>query len=315
MDLSIRSFTNTNNKAMIKEVPYESSKLQVKRAIRPDIIDAMHLTLKKNGCGGLDTRQVIFVGDLKQLPPVLTDNDRSVLYETYDGEAFTFSRVYKRLAPEVIELDEVQRQSDNEFIENLNIIREGRKSEYFRQFAGREQRGIILAPHNATVMQYNQEGLAKLGGQEFEFDAVVEGNANADEFNLESKIRVKNGAKIMYLVNSKDNPLVNGTIGMFVSHAGDHYIRVNDTNFALKPVTLVKKKYVYNSNEDRLKLVEIGSITQFPIKLAYALSIHKSQGMTFDEVSVDLRRPVFQPGQLYVALSRVRTPEGLTIII
>lgn len=283
--------------------------------LRPDILDGMHWTLIKNGCDGLDKRQIIFVGDLKQLPPPINDNTRSVLYRTYDGQEFTYAKVFEKLGVETIDLDEVHRQSNEEFIHHLNIIREGGRSDYFRQFVTDSPSGIILAPHNATVQKYNEAGLAALKGEEFVFEAVVTGNANAADFNLENTVRVKNGAKIMYLVNSKDNPLVNGTLGIFVSHNSCHYIRVGNVDYNLSKVLLSKNEYVFDKAKDDLVLQEIGSIEQYPIKLAYALSIHKAQGLTFDEVTVDLTRPCFQSGQLYVALSRVRTPEGLRLII
>jgi ATP-dependent DNA helicase PIF1 len=283
--------------------------------LRPDILDGMHWTLKKNGLDGLEKRQIIFIGDLHQLPPILKDNERSVLYQTYDGDTFDFAKIYKKLDVEVIELDEVLRQTNEDFIHALNIIRGGGKSEYFRQFVTNSPAGIILAPHNSTVEEYNQDGLNNQAGEELTFDAIIDGEAKPEDFHLERRIRVKNGCKIMYLVNSQNNPLRNGTLGTFVSHNGCHYIRVNDTDFALDMVTLSKKTYVYNSEMDCLELVDLGSITQYPFKLAYALSIHKAQGLTFDEVTIDLRRPCFQKGQMYVALSRVRTPEGLKIII
>lgn len=283
--------------------------------LRPDVLDAIHWTLKKNGCDGLDKRQVIFVGDLAQLPSPINDNTRSVMFRTYDGVTFQYALIYPKLEVATIELDEVHRQTNDEFIANLNIIREGGRSEYFRQFLHTEPKGVILAPYNTTVQKYNEEGLKAQKGEEYVFHASVTGNAKADEFNLENELRVKNGCKIMYLVNSQNNPLRNGTLGIFVSHAGCHYIKVDGVEYALDQVSLTKKEYVYNRDTDSLELDEIGSITQYPFRLAYALSIHKSQGLTFEEVTLDLSRPCFSPGQMYVALSRVKSPEGLRIIV
>jgi len=314
----VQSFETSNwlsgsNKKILKKV--DAIFIDEISMLRPDILDAMNFAMIKNGLGPLYRKQIVFVGDLKQLPCVLSDNERSVLYETYDGDTFQFAKIYNKINPEMIELDEVLRQSNEEFIEHLNIVREGGRSAYFKQFVSKHPNGIILAPHNSTVKDYNETGLKNQKGDLFTFKATIEGDAKPQDFHLEEEVRVKNGCKIMYLINSKDNPLKNGTLGIFLSHSGCHYIRVGGVDYAIEPVSITKKKYVYDDESDKLKLKEVGSITQMPIKLAYALSIHKAQGLTFDEVTIDLKKPCFQKGQMYVALSRVRTPEGLRIII
>src|SRR5690606_1571235 len=283
--------------------------------LRPDHLDAINWTLLKNECGSLLDKQVIFVGDMRQLPAVLNDNTRSVLMRTYEGDKFFDAKIYPQLNVTMVELDEVVRQSDTEFINALNIIRDGGKADYFRSFVGTKPNdGGILAPYNEMVQKYNEQGLSKLTTDEFTFKAEVHGNLKADDFNLESVIKVKNGAKIMYLINSKDAPLVNGTIGTFASYKGNHYIQVNGIDYKLEEVEFTKKEYVLNEEGTDLELRDIGSIKQYPFRLAYALSIHKSQGLTFDEVTIDLSRPCFMEGMLYVALSRVRSPEGLRIL-
>lgn len=284
--------------------------------VRPDVLDAMEWTLLKNGLKGLRSKQIIFIGDMEQLEPVVKDNERSVMLRTYDGIRHHHSKIYPKLSVQTIELTEPQRQSDPDFISNLNIIRKGGKAEYFRQFVHDKSQGIVLAPHNSTVQQYNIDGLAKLPGPQYTFTATIEGNVNADDFNLPTVIDVKNGAKIMYLVNQQvEDGLVNGSLGIFVSHNDCHYIRVGEVDHALYPVRFVKKEYVLNRTKTDLELRELGSIEQYPIKLAYALSIHKAQGLTFDQVTVDLSRPTFAKGQMYVALSRVTGPKGLRIIV
>lgn len=324
------SFASCNFiKAMSKKVLKVSKVIFIDEVsmLRPDLLDGMHWTMKKNGIDGLDKKQVIFVGDMKQLPPIMEDNTRSVLYQTYDGEEFDHAQIFQKLDVVTIELDEVLRQTNEDFLEALNQIRDGNKSEYFRQFVHAEPKGIILAPHNSTVAKYNQIGLQQQEGKEYIFKAKIEGDAKASDFNLEQEIRVKDGCKIMYLVNSQNNPLRNGTLGTFISRMTEektgptakkerkYFILVNGVEYALQPVINTKREYVYNSSSDALELEELGSMTQYPFKLAYALTIHKAQGLTFDEVTIDLTKPCFQKGQMYVALSRVRTPEGLRIKI
>lgn len=284
--------------------------------LRPDILDAIHLTMRKNGCDGLDTKQLIFVGDLKQLPSPLSDNALSVLFKTYPAKEFLAAKILSQVEFDTIDLDEVKRQDDHEFIEALNEVREGRKSQFFKTLVHNEPHGVVLAPRNSTVNEYNRKGLSKLSGKEYIFRADYDGKARDTDFSLESEVRVKDGAKIMYLMNSKHNDLRNGTIGVFRVKNGDFFIETNNgVQYLIEPVEILKIEYVLNPATGKIELMTIGSIKQMPIKLAYAMTIHKSQGLTFDEVTIDLSLPCFQDGQLYTALSRVTTPKGLRIIV
>lgn len=194
------------------------------------------------------------------------------------------------------------------------------KGKIFFYRVKREPNGIILAPRNSTVQDYNLKGLQSIEGKTYEFKAKLDGKIKIEDFNIDPLILVKNGSKIMYLSNSKNNPLVNGTLGIFkVVDPGSpderYFITVDNVDYSLDWMMFAKKDYVFNEKTQELELTELGTVTQMPIKLAYALTIHKSQGLTFDYVTIDLRLPCFTEGQMYVALSRVRTPEGLRIII
>lgn len=282
--------------------------------LRADIFDATNLTLLKNGCGSLTGKQIILVGDMKQLPAVATQLDLSVLLEFYRGVEFFHAAVYPKLNMKTIELDEIQRQSDPEFIENLNIVRDGGRAPYFKQFIRETPRGVILAPHNLTVMRYNEIGLNSVQKPAHIFTAMITGNIKPEDFNIEREIVVKHGCPIMYLANSQSAPLVNGTIGIFIEKGNNYFIQVGGAKYALEPVKFSKKEYTWNPDKQKMELKDVGTITQHPIKLAYALTIHKSQGLTFPEVTIDLTKKCFAPGQLYTAMSRVTGPAGLTII-
>lgn len=302
--------------------------------LRSDVLENVKHAMKKSKIDYLE-KQYIFVGDLAQLPPIVTPIEEYQLNEEYGGIEFHHSHFFKELGVVHIDLDEVVRQSDSEFVDNLNIIRNGGKSDYFKKFVSEEAKGIVLAPHNSTVEKYNEEGLSKIKGKVRTFFAKVKGNAKAEEFNVQDKLVVKEGAKIMYLVNDTQKKLVNGTLGTFcmamkrVKKSRPNFYSSRapwDDYYVNELVPCIKlengktihieeysfEKFKYNSN---LEKEVTGSVKALPIRLAFALSIHKSQGLTFDEVTVDLTRPCFQKGQMYTALSRVKSPEGLRLIV
>lgn len=282
--------------------------------LRPDMLDAIHWTLTKNGLPGLKAKQVIFVGDLKQLKAVMDDNFKAMIYREYNGSIFTFAHVYPKLNVQWIELDEVVRQNDREFIDALNVVRDGGKSPYFRRFVSPDPWGVILAPHNITVNGYNARGLELQQGEAWTFEAILLEQAKPSDFPFEKTLTLKSGCPVMYLQNREGTPLRNGTIGeFFVNDQKGFFFRYGSVDYPVDYVEITKKQYVYDKVLDELRMEVIGSMAQMPLRLAYALSIHKSQGMTFDEVTVDLTRPCFEEGQMYVALSRVTTPAGLRI--
>ena len=283
--------------------------------LRPDQLDGIDITLQKNRCAGLLQKQIIFVGDMAQLQPVMDSKFRSKLLEHYENEFFFNAKIYNSLGVREILLEEVVRQDDAEFIENLNIIRDGGKSEYFKQFVKNKKLGIILAPHKDTVEKYNIDGLESLDGFEYIFKAIYEGKGvRPDDFNVDETIKVKDGAKIMYLKNDPTKMLVNGTLGIFRVIDNEYFIEVDSHNYKIDIAEFDKKEYFLNKHNE-FELRTVGSIKQYPIRLAYALTIHKSQGLTFDNVTIDLSKRCFAKGQLYVALSRVRSPNGLSIIV
>lgn len=289
--------------------------------MRPDILDAI-----QNRCDLLD-KQIIFVGDLKQLPVIQSGKEQHIVNSIYGSHLFYDAKIYKKLNVVNIELNEIKRQSDTGFIEALNKIRDGEKDDYFRKFIGEKpNNGVILAPHNETVNKYNVEGLNKLDSELITFKASIEGEINPKDYKVDEEIHVKNGAKIMYCINNKEAGLVNGDIGIFLVEDDKFFFVKEGEKTEIKKAIFENQKYVVEdvrkkTEENNIIFVEelvlkkTGEMRQYPIKLAYALSIHKSQGMTFDEVTVDLSRRCFAEGQMYVALSRCRTPEGLRILI
>lgn len=286
--------------------------------LRADLLDGIEYTLLKNRCNSLSTKQIIFVGDLKQLPPVVKSYELPLFENEYKGFEFFHAKIIDNIGLKEIELSTIHRQSNEEFIDNLNILRDGGKSDYFKRFVSSETKGTILTPHTSTAISYNKIKLAELKTEQFEYFCEIENEdgyqIDIDDFRIDRKLILKSGSRIMYLVN--DGFLVNGSTGtLLIENNGTSLWFICDDGHKHKINTYVFEKKIYYLDNGDLKLRVVGVVKQYPIKLAYAITIHKSQGLTFDEVTIDLSKKAFVKGQIYTAISRVRTPEGLNIII
>jgi len=286
--------------------------------VRPDILDYIETVIKHNKVGhALNKMRFVFVGDMKQLPVVLVGKDKEVLEQYYLDYTFKSSRFYKKLKVKEINLDEVFRQNDQEFIDNLNLVRNNLETLYFDKFIGKKQKGVVLCPTRALAAKHNSKKLEENKNPLVVYNAELKGEIQEKDVIVPFKLELKSNCKVMYLLNKPDEGLVNGSIGEFVIEPNGCFFIKEDIKIKLSKHKFEVKKYELVKNEKgvmKLQLVPVGSCEQYPIMLAYALTIHKSQGLTLDEVTIDLTHKCFEEGQLYVALSRVKTPEGLCII-
>lgn len=296
--------------------------------VRSDLLDMVNLTLQhykgnKKPFGGI---QVLFFGDLFQLPPVVTDEEEDLFCSYYDNEFFFSSDVIRQHPVKVLELMTVFRQKeDTDFVNILNNIREGKYLDSDRTALNKrwvpgyepseKESAVYLRTLRRKVWGYNISKLEELSGKEIPFIAYIEGDFPIQLYPTDYELRLKVGAKVMLLRNDNDGKkYVNGTLGIISSILGDE-IRVKTDEGLLITVDRTKwerYKYVYEEESKTIVPVPIGSFRQFPLMLAWAVTIHKSQGMTFDKAIVDARRS-FAPGQVYVALSRCRSLKGLTL--
>lgn len=274
--------------------------------------------------------QIIVLGDFFQLPPVTTADEKKILDNYYGkdiGLGFAFESVYWTLHEfkNVILLD-VVRQDNREFIEYLNRIRLGDKTciddLYKKSAKVRDDTAINMCGLNRNVKAINDKGLGKLNSKLVEYQSIItyeDGIDGAEIINnsplVEHILKLKVGARVMTLVNDKDSVFYNGSMGEVVGLAGD-YISVKldngwTVNIERYDWPIYKYDVDYSGAKEKLVIKQIGTVTQFPLKLAYAITIHKSQGQTFDKVN--LSPYSWDCGQLYVALSRVRNLDGLYI--
>ena len=297
--------------------------------VRSDMVDAMDRCLR----GVMHThmpfggKQVVFVGDLYQLPPVVDKGsvDDEMLSDLYGGGLPFFYKAHalKRINLPKIEFKRVYRQDDKEFVELLNKMRVGKvTSEELALLNSRVCRSeeakdysVTLTAYNYIAGKINEEQLGCLEGDEFVFVGKTEGEFKRKDSPAPEKLKLKVGAQVIFCRNNYAHKCANGTIAKVVE-LDEHSIKVRlegGREVAVEPMTWESRRSVYNKETKKLESEIIGTYTQYPLKLAWAITIHKSQGMTFDRMHLDLTRGTFAPGQAYVAISRMRSLEGLTL--
>ena len=296
--------------------------------VSPDIIDCMNNCLQKvkgnkRPFGGVP---IVFVGDILQLPPVVSQGAESVYYtHRYESPYFYSAEIFQRIEILPLELKKVFRQRDEQFIAALDQIRCSRNLSEALDLLNknclspdRADEAICLVPTNAGAKSINEDKLQRLVGEIRCFDAIYTGNLEAGKvrFPAPDRLNLKIGAKIIFVKNNKPTWL-NGTLGEIVAIDSDSLrVKVQETGniVSVSRVSWEKIKYSYNYEKLRIESVVVGSFTQFPVSLGWAITIHKSQGMTMDSVKIDLGRGAFCAGQTYVALSRCKTLKGIHLM-
>jgi ATP-dependent DNA helicase PIF1 len=292
------------------------------RADQLDIIDRVLRHIRKNddAFGGV---QILLIGDLFQLPPVIKKEDWEILSRAYRLPYFFDSFVSHKFPFLQIELDVVYRQADLHFIKILNQIRHNNVSE--ESFAALNARynieknhfdGITITSHNSKANEINAMMLNSLEGKEYILEHSLSGKVKESSFAAEATLRLKIGAKVMLIRNDtgEDRRFYNGRIGT-VNEIVDNGVCIffeDKSEVVIEKAIWISYEYQYNTQLNKMEQVEVGRLTQYPIKLAWAVTIHKSQGLSFDNAIIDAGNS-FASGQVYVALSRVRSLEGISL--
>ena len=297
--------------------------------VRADIIDCVDRILRvysgnmRLPFGG---KQLLFVGDVFQLEPVVPSDQKEILSLFYASPFFFSARVFKDINLVPIELQKVYRQTDPVFINVLDRIRNNaaRKQEldtlngrYFPSFEPQhEDMYITLASRRDQVDFINEKKLAELPGEEYVSVGKIEGDFPESSLPTQLNLSIKEQAQVIFIDNDYERRWVNGTIGMVsgIDENGNVYVLLESgVEHLVEPTSWRNYKYKYNEKERRIEEEIVGTFEQLPIRLAWAITVHKSQGLTFSRVVVDLTGGVFAGGQTYVALSRCTSLEGLVL--
>lgn len=296
--------------------------------VRADLLDQIDAVLRlhkdrNRPFGGV---QLLMIGDLSQLAPVARESDWTLLREYYTTPYFFGSKALQQTRHVTIELQHVYRQTDTTFVDILNEVRENRltanglamlNSRYCKEEKVLNSEGVIrLTTHNLTANNYNEQRMDSLKGKRYTYEAEITGTFPESSYPAEKTLELKNGCQVMFLKNDTQGArYYNGKLGIITSLDDDH-IKVrgldDDTEVEVTPDIWTNARYVIDKESKEIREEIDGEFRQYPLRLAWAITVHKSQGLTFDRAVIDVNA-AFAAGQVYVALSRLRSLEGLLL--
>lgn len=294
--------------------------------VRCDLIDMIddvlrHYRKNRLPFGGI---QIVFFGDMYQLMPVATKEDQDILLENYDSIYFFSSKVYGKLGCPLLELKHIYRQENVDFIDLLDHVRRGRVTTHDMIMIKKRYRAHIpdidnvirLTTHNRLAKKHNAKMMDAINTELHEYKAKIDGYYSVEDMPADYILKLKVGARVMFVKNDTNSQqYINGTLGTVV-RLGDNIIVVKKDNGDLIDVERTswnRIRYIINKNTKLIEVEICATFRQFPLKLAWAVTIHKSQGMTFDNVVIDAGKS-FTYGQIYVALSRCRKFHGISLV-